>query len=288
MSTAFYVASALGAMAVFLMLPRRGYSPTRIGALLGAMTLGGIWLYLSKHLPRALGLENAAFSYYYIFSGLAIVSAVRVITHTKPVFSALWFVMVILASAGLFLVLSAEFTAFALVIIYGGAILVTYLFVIMLASQAGDPIAEDEADGYDQVAFEPVAAVAAGFLLLAVLLSAVFEEGTKGLPPSSVPDKDLAIAASLLTDRPAQRLVDRLSPAEASQVARVTPSMYEIDNTERVGLDLFMAHPLGLELAGMILLVSLIGAVVLARRRLDGINDDSNASNNNGLAPKPG
>ena len=93
MSTAFYVASALGAVAVFMMMPRSGYTPRRIGGLIGAMTLGGLWLYLFKSLASSLGMEWAVFSYYYIFSGLAVVSAVKVITHTKPVFSALWFVM---------------------------------------------------------------------------------------------------------------------------------------------------------------------------------------------------
>ncbi len=269
MSTAFYVASVLGAVAVFMMMPRQRYSPTRLGALLGAMTLGALWLYLSRHLPAMLGLENAAFSYYYIFSGLAIASAAKVITHTKPVFSALWFVMVILAVSGLFLLLEAQFTAFALVIIYGGAILVTYLFVIMLASQAGDP--QDEASGpdYDRVAFEPVAAVAAGFLLLAVLLTAAFEQGPRGLPKPTTPGQDLALAKTILKDRPAQRLAERITPEEASMLAAVTPDMHQISNTERVGLDLFREHPLGLELAGVILLVSLIGAVVIARRQVD-------------------
>ena len=118
-------------------------------------------------------MSGASFIYYYLFSGIAIVSAVRVITHTRPVYAALWFVMVVLASAGLFLVLSAQFMAFAVVIIYGGAILVTYMFVLMLASQSTPDGGSSQ--GYDKVAKEPVLACAAGFLLLAVLLSVIFD-----------------------------------------------------------------------------------------------------------------
>ncbi len=281
-STAFYLASVLGALAVYMMMPRRGYSPRRMGALLGAMTLGGLWLYLSKHLPDALGIDSIAFSYHYVFSGLAIASGVKVITHSKPVFSALWFVMLVLAASGLLLVLEAEFTAIAMVIIYGGAILVTYLFVIMLAAQAGDPQSEASGAEYDQIAFEPVAAVTAGFLLLAVLLSAVFDVSPHGLAPATSRHSDLAAAAALLTDRPASRLAEKLTATEAAQLTVADPQVYGTDdqtviamtNTERVGLDLFRGHPLGLELAGVVLLVSLIGAVVIARRHVTSSTDD--------------
>ena len=183
--------------------------------------------------------------------------------------------------------LEAEFTAFALVIIYGGAILVTYLFVIMLAAQSGDPHDDDEAADYNRVAFEPVAAVVAGFLLLAVLATAIFERGPRGLAEVSaagVAGRDVVEAAGLLTDRPADRLAERLLDQDAGEVSAAVGSIRVIDNTERVGLDLFREHPLGLELAGVILLASLIGAVVLARRKLtvEGQEDSDPAA---GLSP---
>ena len=67
------------------------------------------------------------------------VGAIRVVTHPKPVYSALYFVLTVFASAGLFVLLWAEFMAAALVLIYAGAILVTYVFVIMLAAEAPPP-----------------------------------------------------------------------------------------------------------------------------------------------------
>ncbi len=276
MHYALYIASALGAVALFLMMPRRGYNPRKLGALLGALVLGGLWLHLWRHLSHTLGVDSIAFVYYYVFSGLAIASAVRVITHTKPVYAALWFVMVVLASSGLLLVLEAEFMAFAVVIIYGGAILVTYLFVIMLAAQAADPKDPTQTPDLDAVAYEPVAAISAGFLLLAVILTALFEP-TQPNPAAQGPS-DQQVIATVLTNRPHQRLARHVAGQEASNrlpVAMTAPD--HLSNVERVGLDLFRSHPLALELAGVILLVALVGAVVIARVRVDPLLNAANA-----------
>lgn len=268
MHYALYIASAVGAIALFLMMPRRGYNPRKIGALLGAMVLGGLWLYLRRHLPDALGIDSTAFIYYYLFSGLAIASAVRVITHTRPVYAALWFMMVILASSGLLLVLEAEFIAFAMVIIYGGAILVTYLFVIMLAAQAGQGQHPDQTADVDAVAYEPVAAITAGFLLLAVILGVLFEPVRPN--PGVQGQSDQQIIDAVLEDRPDQRLAKHVTTHDATNVLPVAmTNPNHLSNAERVGLDLFRSHPLGLELAGVILLVSLVGAVVIARIQVD-------------------
>ena len=267
-----YIASALGAVAVWMMMPRHGYSPRKLGAIVGAMTLGALWLYLARHhLPPSdeAGLSQPAMAYFYIFSALAIGAAIRVVTHQKPVYAALWFVMVVLSTAGLLLVLNAEFMAAALVIIYGGAILVTYVFVIMLASQTGNSA---DAPEYDRVAREPAAAVAVGFLLLAVLLSAAFPTEPQQLlrpNPEARGPSDAFIIEQYLPDRPAQRLKELTDdPQQLRQLAAIE-SPGALDNTERVGLDLFRKHPLGLELAGVILLVSLVGAVVIARVRTE-------------------
>jgi len=268
MHYALYIASGIGAIALFMMMPRRGYTPRKIGALLGALTLGGAWLYLAKNLPESLGLDRSAFAYYYIFSGLAIASAARVITHTKPVYAALWFMMVILASAGLFLVLGVEFIAMAVVIIYGGAILVTYMFVIMLAAQSVPTNTDTTGDSpdFDRVAYEPVAAIAAGFLMLAVLLGVVFHP-LQANPAAGAPT-DQQIIDTVLTDRPNKRLAQHVGNDQAADLSLALADTAGLSNTERVGLNLFQGHPLGLELAGVILLVSLTGAVVIARVRI--------------------
>jgi NADH-quinone oxidoreductase subunit J len=94
---------------------------------------------------------------------IGLVGALRMITHAKPVYSALYFILVVVATSGLLILTQATFLAAALLIIYAGAILVTYIFVIMLAQQAGGPAP------YDQRAREPFIGIVTGFILLAVL-----------------------------------------------------------------------------------------------------------------------
>jgi NADH-quinone oxidoreductase subunit J len=269
---ALYIASAVGAVALFMMAPRRGYSPARLGGLLGAMTLGGLWLTLAPHLPE-LGPDRPAMAYYYLFSAIALVAATRTITHKRPVYSALWTVMTILSSAGLLLLLGASFVAFAMIIIYGGAILVTYMFVIMLALHArAEQITE--ATDYERTSREPLAAIAVSFLLLAVLLTVAFEPMTPN--PDAAGPTDAALAQQL-TQRPAHRLAQRMGlddpartqEADALAVRRAIGDDGRLDNVEHVGMDLFHGHPLGLELAGVILLVAMVGAVVIARQKVD-------------------
>ena len=273
-----YIASLVGAIALYLMMPKKRFNWTIIGAILGAASLGVLWVLLSKLLPWAdLGISKTAFVYYYIFSAIAIVSAVRVITHTKPIYSALWFVMVVLSSAGLFIVLSAQFMAFAMVIIYGGAILVTYMFVIMLASHAGDPLHEDEDAEYDKVAREPIFAIAASFLLMAVLLNVWFVPAENSKAPqignTAVALSDEAIITDYLSNRPLTAVEKAQSSSNSTDAVinldeSTKPAIRPLTNTERIGLNLFSGHPLALELAGVILLISLIGAVVIARTQV--------------------
>lgn len=275
MSIALYIASAVGAVSLLMMMPRKGYTPRALGGLLGAATLGGLWLMLARHLPDVLGLPGAAMGYYYAFSAIAVIAAAKVITHTKPVFAALWFVMVVLASAGLFLVLDAEFMAAALVIIYGGAILVTYVFVIMLASDAGDPADKGSTPEYERIAREPFAATVAGFVLLASLLSVYFSPGA--MPRNYAAAESVASVQADLPDRAPQRLADRIEAQGRPVPGALKADLQKVTNVERVGLDLFKSHPLGLELAGVILLVSLVGAVVIARKRVEDIAEPDSA-----------
>lgn len=266
-----YAATVLGAVALFFLMPRRATeSPLGLrhlapaGALLGVATLGAAWILLSPLLrgvaPGETGVGLSGLVFYYVFSILGVVSAVRVITHPRPVYSALWFVMVVIASSGLFLVLAAEFMALAMVIIYGGAILVTYMFVIMLATQ---PRASDDADDlpdYEQYASEPLWAVAASFVLLAVLLSFMFQPMEPNPLAAATPD---AVVATQLDRQAGIGTLTVTGNAIGDTVA--TPKVpVKVTNLQRVGLDLFQANPLAVELAGVILLLSLVGAVVIA------------------------
>lgn len=256
-------------------MPRPGKNLRLLGGLIAVTALGGAWLgialgtdLITQLTEQTLGLPSVAFAYYYVFSFIAIASAVRVITHKRPVYSALWFIMVVLSSAGLLLVLNAEFMAFAMIIIYGGAILVTYMFVIMLASQ-NEPQHEEDIPDYDRYAREPLWASCAGFLLLAVLLSVYYSPNAVTANPDAAMKTDAELIETHLADR---ALNERTAELASSPSASAT----ELSNAERVGLDLFEAHPLAIELAGVILLVSLIGAVVIAKTHVP--NEDTAAA----------
>ncbi len=153
-----------------LLLPsRRDVSFRGIGAVMlicGALILSALLLRTNS----GIGV------YYWIFSAIALAGAVRVITHPVPVYSALYFVLTVFASAGLFVLLEAEFMAAALVLIYAGAILITYVFVIMLASQARSPgTTANVLSEYDAVSREPLAAAVVGFALMGILLFVIFD-----------------------------------------------------------------------------------------------------------------
>jgi len=266
-----YLATAAGGLGLLLMMPQAKRPTRTIGALIAAAALGAAWIGVCQA-TKGYGwrIDAGAQTFYYIFSAIAIVAAVFVIASRKPVYAALWFVMVVLASAGLFLTLTAEFMAFAMVIIYGGAILVTYMFVIMLAAYSGVPEREEDFPIYDREWRNPAAAIFSGFLLLAVLLTVSFE----GREPTSVAGPtDAAIIRDILPNRGSVKLAEAvlpaLQPGELGSLDQITGgTSATLSNTERVGLDLFQGHPLGLELAGVILTVSLIGAIVIARTRV--------------------
>jgi NADH-quinone oxidoreductase subunit J len=223
-------------------------------------------------LDAELAFPAGSKPFYYVFSAIAIGAAARVITHTRPVYAALWFVMVVLSSAGLFLTLAAEFMAFALIIIYAGAILVTYMFVIMLASQTTAEQGEEASPLYDRYAREPLLAAFAGFLLLAAILTVTVSPTQLQRNDQAQAFSDKRLAERVLADRPSLTAADEPTPATlpsgSEQLASAIGETQQLANIERVGLDLFRSHPLGLELAGVILLVSLIGAVVIAKTRV--------------------
>jgi NADH-quinone oxidoreductase subunit J len=209
----------------------------------GSRQIGGIIVTVSLLAFVALALHATANAlndtgiYFWLFSIIAIVGAIRVVTHPRPVYSALYFVLTVFASAGLFVLLAADFMAAALVLIYAGAILITYVFVIMLASQAtaregSQPLA-GLAD-YDTTSREPFVAVCTGFGMMGVILFLIFDKAQAIIPQ---PQTDI-----------------------------VTPGI--AGPTQLLGDYLFKHQLVNLELAGLILTLAMIGAIVIARRKI--------------------
>ena len=100
---------------------------------------------------------------FYAFSLMAFTFGILMIVQRNPARSALFFSVVVLSVCGLFLLLAAPFLMAATIIIYAGAIIVTFLFVIMLSHQGGFSDANDRSR-------EPSLAAAVGFLLLGTML----------------------------------------------------------------------------------------------------------------------
>jgi NADH-quinone oxidoreductase subunit J len=210
--------------------------------------------------------------YFWLFAAIAVIGAVRVITHPRPVYSALYFVLTVMATAGLFVLMWAEFMAAALVLIYAGAILVTYVFVIMLAAEAqpvaaaGRPMHEQLAE-HDAISREPIIASAVGFALLGIILFVIFDQATT-MTPRATFKLDNTIGAEFAST------ADIASPSSellaATRAAATQPASGFVPNggTQRLGHYLFTKQLVNLELAGLILTVAMVGAIVIARKRV--------------------
>lgn len=141
------------------------------------------------------------------------------------------------------MLLWAEFMAAALILIYAGAILVTYVFVIMLAQQATSPDQSATTENeYDTIAREPIVAATVGFAMMAMLLfvitdrsSAIAKVGEAAIGPNG------NLVAELVTKG---------------------------ESTKGIGRHLFEYHLVNLELAGLILTLATIGAIVITRRKV--------------------
>jgi NADH-quinone oxidoreductase subunit J len=242
------VLCVVAGVGTLLLLPsRREGVIRRIG---GIILLAAGLIFAALLIRHVRGLKMGGMSvYFWLFSVIAIVGAIRVITHPRPVYSALYFVLTVLASAGLFILLWAEFMAAALVIVYAGAILVTYVFVIMLASQSSpsDDGGEAGLADYDRVSREPLVACAVGFAMMGVLLFVIFEKSAQA--PGTVASAALTAPTMAPPGGPAAWTVQGL------------------------GTYLFTNQLVNLELAGLILTISMVGAIVIARRRVVDVED---------------
>jgi NADH-quinone oxidoreductase subunit J len=164
-----------------------------------------------------------------VLAGVTLVSAGAAVTCRSAVYCAIWFGLSLLGTAGLLLVQGAQFLGVATVVVYAGAILVTFLFVLMLAQPAGHAY-------YDRLSWDAALSALAGSVLVGVLswaLGGLFSAGGEGgLPPG------------------------------AHAVAQRQGVLAE-DHVARLGGELFSRHLVEIELAGTLLLVALVGCVAI-------------------------
>lgn len=164
---------------------------------------------------------------FYIFSTVVVSSALLVVVSRNPVHSVLWLILMFLSSAGLFVLLGAEFVAMLLVIVYVGAVAVLFLFVVMMLDIDFSKLKSEFAK------YMPVAALICVVLLME--LSLIF-----GI----------------------------WQTAETAENARasITPDPLSVQNTVALGKIVYSKYIYLFQIAGLILLVAMIGAIVLTIR----------------------
>src|SRR5579872_5568073 len=165
---------------------------------------------------------------FYIFAAIAIVSSILLITRHNVVHSAAFLGSTLFAVAGIFLTLHAEFLAGVQVLVYVGGILVLFVFVIML-------ISVERAEHERQFNRQWVIALVTSALLIGELAYGLYQGRDSLNLPAPVP------------------------PVVAGAAV--------VGNSEKVGMALYTTYLLPFEIASILLLVAVVGAVVLAKKR---------------------
>ncbi len=169
---------------------------------------------------------------FYVFAAVVIGGAFGVAVSRSPVASLLFMVVTLASLAGIFVLLEAHFLAAAQVIVYAGAIMVLFLFVIMLLNLGHDYVRDLKGGVFRILAFAVIGAMA-GFLSLQFKAAGALESmGTTG--------------------------GDQIDAA-----------LREYGAVGAIAQPLFTTYVVPFEITGILLLVAIVGAIVLAKRRVE-------------------
>ena len=166
--------------------------------------------------------------FFYFFSIVLLFAAFRVITSRNPVYAVLYLVLAFFQAAAIWLLLKAEFLAIALVLVYVGAVMVLFLFVVMMLDIKVDGLREGFWKHF------PLAAVVG--VVIALEMAAVLMGGFR------------------VSDEP-------------QSAAVLGQAGVELSNTRELGKILYSQYVYPLEIAGAILLVAMIAAIALTLRQ---------------------
>jgi NADH-quinone oxidoreductase subunit J len=223
------LASGVAAVGLWWVLPGSGRVQRILGGLLAAVGFGlfasqtpvvGDWL--------AEGLLAA-------IATATVVAAVATISCRSPVYCAIWFGMTLTGTAGLFLLAGAEFLAVATLVVYAGAILVTFLFVLMLSQPEGHTT-------YDRRSWEALVSAFTGAVLVGILTATISASMTD---VAKLPTPDQTVVGAR-----------RGAGGEGVMVA-------EPYSVARLGAELFTRNLVAVEAAGTLLFAALVGAAVI-------------------------
>jgi NADH-quinone oxidoreductase subunit J len=179
-----------------------------------------------------------AAAFFWLFAFVMVAAAAMVVLAKNPVHAVLFLILAFFNAAGLFVLLGAEFLAMILVVVYVGAVLVLFLFVVMMLDV---DFAELRAGFIRYAPLGALVGIIVGLELVMVVLTAAIAPG------------------SLST----------------TVTAPVPPAGSAITNTEAIGRILYTKYAYYFEGAGLILLVAMIGAIVLTLRHKVGVKRQS-------------
>ncbi len=168
---------------------------------------------------------------FYLLAFATIAAGLLVVSAKNPVHSVLFLITAFFSAAGLFVLLGAEFLAMLLIVVYVGAVAVLFLFVVMMLDVDFAQLRQ----GFAQ--YLPIGAIVAGVLTVEMIV----------------------IAVKVATDGAAAKLAGPM----ASPVG--------VPNTEAIGRVLYTDYIFFFQLAGLVLLVAMIGAIVLTLRHKPGV-----------------
>ena len=173
---------------------------------------------------------------FYVFAAVLIASGVMVVSSRNPVHSVLFLILAFFNSAGLFVLMGAEFLAMILVVVYVGAVAVLFLFVVMML----DINFVELRKGF--ITYLPIG-LTIGIILL-VELALVFGAWV-------------------------------ISPLAETAARAPTPAPTTVTNTHALGLVIYTNYVYLFEGAGFVLLVAMVGAIVLTHRQREGVRRQS-------------
>lgn len=197
---------------------------------------------------------------FYAFSAVMLFASFRVITARNPVHAALYLVLAFFQASGIWMLLKAEFLSIALVLVYVGAVMVLFLFVVMMLDINIDSIRQGFWKHF------PLAATVGA--VIALELAAVLLGGFR----ISEPQKQLAAQVISPAAVTAVAPVD-VASATVNAASAVLPAVdvghvvvAQASNTKALGVLLYTEYLYPVQVAALILLVALIAAIALTLR----------------------
>lgn len=167
---------------------------------------------------------------FYLVASVTIMAAISVVIQKNPIYSVISLIVTLVSVAVIFLILGAQFLAAAQVIVYAGAIMVLFLFVIMLLNLGENNAGEE---GYDKLFMQKKTSVILGstlFVIIALVIKSSFFNGEKGIYTQEVLSK--------------------------------------VGNTQIIGKELFTNYLLPFEITSILLFAAIIGAIILAKKKI--------------------